>query len=442
MVVGRTTLFFLEDWSGRSKKADYVALLMRWRRGGEFRNMLKSRSVRYKTAKRLLGWLGKNLHSGYETGLKRRFERRLLFFALVLVVPGGVLISLSKPILRNQSLNKRFLRRVEKFGRASKCGVFNRFRLDLLYVVEELLLCCGEYEAAISVVRAEWTIASNAKRASLPDLIAVGHSLGLFEDVREIVCRELRMEIPTSKREYLRILFQGLGLIQEKKMLGNEVRWQKEVKDCQVFFAGPGLGTTEGFSLPLRRNAILVQIVNHRISSWVVPDYLERLDFGPRVGYINGEYSREHRWREVNLQEKGLDWIVFKSFGLPPRNGLYRFAFKPRVSFIRGSPHMAQIVVTDLLVSGASSIYITGINFHLGRVMYSDIYTDSKLKGRNNAFQGSLGLASHNPFENWGFMGLMQWAEVLEGDFEFLQILRLTPDEFAGRLAEKFGRPG
>lgn len=101
---------------------------------------------------------------------------------------------------------------------------------------------------------------------------------------------------------------------------------------------------------------------------------------------------------------------------------------------------MAQVVVTDLWVTGVSSLYVTGVNFHVGKTAYSDAYASRKMSDEPGLapLQREY-LAAHNPFENWGFMRFMQWSGFLEGDSEFLEILNLTPSEFAGRLQISFG---
>lgn len=401
--------------------------------------LLGTRSVRYKAAKVLIRLLSNHQRARSETNFSRQVERGFFSFALVALFPSTLLIAPLKGFLLDQTINENFLYYLERSGRASKWGPVNRFRLDLLYVVEELLLLRGRYRLAMSVVRAQWLIVANARGVSLSAVIAVGHSLGLFEEVQAAVCRKLRLGIPATRTEYLRVLLSGSGLIQEKKFPSADARWHEDVKDRQVFFAGPGLGTSAGFLPKSGRKPILVQIVNHRVSSMAPPAFVEVSDFVARAGYINGEYSRMYPWSTIRLVELGLDWIIFKSFGAPPDEGLHRFCFKPRLSFVRGSPHMAPVVVSDLWASGASSVYVTGISFHLGQKVYSDAYSAEK-----PGHEGGVGsvmqraIAHHNPFENWGFMGFMQWAGFVEGDPKLLELLKLTPDEFAGRLESQF----
>lgn len=116
--------------------------------------------------------------------------------------------------------------------------------------------------------------------------------------------------------------------------------------------------------------------------------------------------------------------------------------------FIDGSPNMVPIMLWDLLLSGAQSVFVTGASFFLGSQPYrsgSSGY-DGCMVSRTDVF-GSRGqefdccyrIAKHNPLANLRFARSLWGSQRVQGDSHFQRAVGLSDTGYLAELDALYG---
>ena len=315
--------------------------------------------------------------------------------------------------------------------------VWTGFWLDFFFFVEQLFLFRGQYDLAMRVVELQWGFIPKSKPDFLWDLVSVGHSLSKFDEVREAIVILKPEYKGLGRLEYMDKLFSEGSALPSLEP-GEKVARVLDRK--RAVLVGPGEIDAAVFLARDANFSTLAQVISKSESSFYRPTQVQDQTFNEVAAYINGEYSRAVDWRSKSLEDYGIDCLVFKSSGVPPLSGSYRFAALPEPFFQRGTPHLGSVAAFDLWSVGASAVFVTGMDFHLGQKVYSDAYgiEFTEREARAGAFRRSSSF--HNTFENWGFLALMVWAGYLDGDETFMRIMSLSATAFAEALEEAYGR--
>lgn len=116
--------------------------------------------------------------------------------------------------------------------------------------------------------------------------------------------------------------------------------------------------------------------------------------------------------------------------------------------FIDGSPNMVPIMLWDLLLSGAQSVFVTGASFFLGSQPYraDHLRYDATIASRTNVF-GSRGpefdrcysIAKHNPLANLRFARSLWGSQRVQGDSHFQRAVGLSDTGYLAELDALYG---
>ncbi len=112
--------------------------------------------------------------------------------------------------------------------------------------------------------------------------------------------------------------------------------------------------------------------------------------------------------------------------------------------FVEGSPNMVPLMTMDLLVSGASVLYLSGVTFYLSDMPYRDPHGD--VKGRNfsvdyERFHFCKGIGGHSPHINRHFLQNLVGRKCLTGDKNFIHSVNMSTAECDAEYDRLYGIP-
>lgn len=173
-----------------------------------------------------------------------------------------------------------------------------------------------------------------------------------------------------------------------------------------------------------------IQYANGETKSWLAK--LERAAFDQIVQAA----------QFTTLKSKDDETILLASLHSRVRSAV------PWPQFIDGSANMVPIMLWDLLVGGAQSVFVTGASFFLGSQPYRSDHLryDPNIASRTDAF-GSRGqeferchsIATHNPLANRRFVKNLWHAKRVQGDSRFQRAVGLSDAAYLAELDALYG---